>query len=207
MAGIRALREKYEFPILWGIEIGLQPHVLSDNLAVTGGYPFDFVIGSSHCVNGTDVYYPAFYEGKTEEAAYREYFEAVLENVSSGADFDVYGHLDYIVRYGPDKNKFYSYEKYSDIIDEILRRLIAAGKGIELNTAGFRYGLGHPNPTEEILRRYRELGGEILTLGADAHKPEQIACAFERLPELLKNAGFHYYTVFKKRKPEFYPVP
>lgn len=206
-AKIYELREKYALPILWGIEIGLQPHVLSDNLAVTGGYPFDFVIGSSHCVHGIDVYYPSFYEGRTEDQAYQEYFEAVLANIDSGADFDVYGHLDYIVRYGPNKNRFYSYEKYKDIIDEILRRLIAKGKGIELNTAGFKYGLGHPNPTEEILQRYRKLGGEILTLGADAHKPEHVAYDFRKVPQILKNAGFKYYTVFKKREPEFYPVP
>lgn len=206
---IRKLQEEYQntLPIRFGIEIGLQPHVVKKNQQVTKSYPFDFVIGSSHCVHGIDVYYPSFYEGRTEDQAYQEYFEAVLANIDSGADFDVYGHLDYIVRYGPNKNRFYSYEKYKDIIDEILRRLIAKGKGIELNTAGFKYGLGHPNPTEEILQRYRKLGGEILTLGADAHKPEHVAYDFRKVPQILKNAGFKYYTVFKKREPEFYPVP
>lgn len=195
------------FPVLWGIEIGLQPHTLEQNQALTQRYPFDFVIGSSHCVRNIDVYYPAFYEGRTEAAAYLEYFEAILQNINSGADFDVYGHLDYIVRYGPTKNLQYSYRKYAEVIDEILRQLIAHGKGIELNTAGFKYGLGHPNPTEEILSRYHELGGEILTLGSDGHKPEHVAYDFAKIPQLLKNAGFSYYTVFKKREPEFLPVP
>jgi histidinol-phosphatase (PHP family) len=180
---------------------------MEQNRALTQGCPFDFVIGSSHCVRSIDVYYPAFYEGRTEDEAYREYFEAILENVNSGADFDVYGHLDYIVRYGPNKNREYSYRKYAEVIDEILRQLIARGKGIELNTAGFKYGLGHPNPTEEILSRYHELGGEILTLGSDGHKPEHVAYDFEKIPQLLKNAGFSYYTVFRRREPEFIPVP
>ena len=115
----------------------------------------------------------------------------------------MYGHLDYVVRYGPNKNKYYSYEKYADIIDEIIRQLVQHGKGIEINTAGFKYGLNHPNPTEEILHRYKELGGEIITIGADGHKPEHIAFDFDKVPDILKNAGFKYYTVFKERKPEF----
>ena len=75
-----------------------------------------------------------------------------------------------------------------------------------MNMAGYKYGLGHPNPTEDILRRYRELGGEIITIGSDGHKPEQIAWDYRRVPELLKNAGFEYYAVFRNRKPEFIKV-
>lgn len=206
---IYRLRTQYkdQLPILWGIEIGLQPHTLEQNRAVTAKYPFDFVIGSSHCVDCIDIYYPSFYENISESDAYRRYFDAILKNASSDADYDVYGHLDYVVRYGPNKNRFYSYEAYADIIDEILRTLIAKGKGIELNTAGFKYGLGHPNPTEAIIKRYRELGGEIITLGADGHKPEHVAYDFHKVPAILREAGFSYYTVFKNRKPKFYKLP
>ena len=171
------------------------------------GHPFDFVIGSSHVVHGIDPYYPKYYKGRSEKTAYREYFESILENLNTYTDFDVYGHLDYVVRYGPDRNRFYTYEAYADIIDEILRKLISMGKGIEVNTAGFKYGLGHPNPTEAVLLRYHELGGEILTLGADAHAPEHVAYAFDRLPQILRHAGFRYFTVFTGRKPDFLPLP
>lgn len=202
---ITALQQQYDgiFPILYGIELGLQPHIVEDNLKVTNSYPFDFVIGSSHVVNHVDPYYAKFYENRPEDEAYLEYFESILENLHTDADYDVYGHLDYVVRYGPNKNRFYSYAKFADVIDEILRLLIQKGKGIELNTAGFKYGLGHPHPTEEILRRYHELGGEILTIGADAHKPEHIAYDFAKVPAILKEAGFSYYTVFRQRKPDF----
>lgn len=202
---IISLQDKFKsvLPINFGIEMGLQPHVVEKNNKITKNYPFDFVIGSSHVVHGIDPYYPNYYEGKTEDEAYLEYFESILENIATDADYDVYGHLDYVVRYGPNKNKYYSYEKYADIIDEILRQLIRHGKGIEINTAGFKYGLNHPNPTEEILHRYKELGGEIITIGADGHKPEHIAFDFDKVPDILKNAGFKYYTVFKERKPEF----
>jgi histidinol-phosphatase (PHP family) len=202
---MEALRAQFAdtFPIRWGIELGLQPQVVAENLRVTSTYPFDFVIGSSHVVHGMDPYYSHYYEGRTEEEAYREYFESILDNLQTDADFDVYGHIDYVVRYGPNRNRFYSYAGYADVIDEILRTLISKGKGIELNTAGFKYGLGHPNPTEAILSRYRELGGEILTIGSDAHAPEHVAYDFAKVPEILQQAGFRYYTVFTARKPEF----
>lgn len=202
------LSEKYadKISVNIGIELGLQPQAAGQNLAVAEKYPFDFIIGSSHVVNYMDPYYPEFFAGRDEDAAYMEYFESVLENINSGVDFDVYGHIDYVVRYGPNKNAFYTYEKFKDIIDEILTQLISKGKGIEVNTGGFKYGLGHPNPTEDIIKRYRELGGEIITMGADAHVPEYVAYEFDKTAQIIKNCGFKYYTVFKNRKAEFIPL-
>ena len=136
-----------------------------------------------------------------------EDFEETLKNAKSNVDFDVYGHLDYVVRYGPNKNKYYSYEKFADIIDEILRTLISRGKGIELNTAGFKYGLGHAHPTMDTLKRYKELGGEIITIGSDGHAPEQIAWEFEKAPAILKEAGFDYFTIYQARQPKFIKLP
>lgn len=204
-----ALRQQYadRIPIYFGVELGLQPHLAEHNRNIVQSYPFDFVIGSSHVVHGKDPYYSAYYEGRPEAAAYLEYFTSILENLQAGADFDVYGHLDYVVRYGPNKNAGYSYGQYAPVIDEILRTLIAEGKGIEVNTGGLAHGLGHPNPTEDILRRYRELGGEILTVGSDAHTPERVGADFARLPAILRSAGFSYYTVFEGRKPRFLPLP
>lgn len=202
------LREKYtdKISVNIGIELGLQTQAAGQNLAVAEKYPFDFIIGSSHVVNHMDPYYPEFFAGRDEDAAYMEYFESVLENINSGVDFDVYGHIDYVVRYGPNKNAFYTYEKFKDIIDEILTQLISKGKGIEVNTGGFKYGLGHPNPTEDIIKRYRELGGEIITMGADAHVPEYVAYEFDKTAQIIKNCGFKYHTVFKNRKAEFIPL-
>ena len=206
---ILSLQQEYDgiFPVNMGIEVGLQPHIADQNRQAVEAHPFDFVIGSSHTCDRLDPYYPSFYEGRTEEAAYRRYFESILENIDTSVDFDVYGHLDYVVRYGPNKNQNYSYEKYADVIDEILIRLIRRDKGIEVNTAGFKYGLCAPNPCPQIIRRYRELGGEILTIGADAHQPEHVGYAFDQIPALLKDCGFNYYTVFTARVPVFYKLP
>lgn len=198
-------KDKYkdQIELGFGIEVGLQPEIANKNDALISSYPFDFVIGSSHVVHGFDPYYPDFFKDKSEDEAYYEYFESILENLNSFNNFDVYGHIDYVVRYGPNTNKFYSYLKFSDIIDEILKKIINMGKGIELNTGGFKYGLGHPNPCEDIIKRYKELGGEIITLGSDAHKCEHVAYDFDKAIQILKDSGFDFFTIFKERKPIF----
>jgi histidinol-phosphatase (PHP family) len=204
-SSVDALRTKYHdtFPILMGIELGLQPHLAAIHDEIISQYPFDFVIGSSHVVHGVDPYHPPYYEGRSDRESFDEYFTSILENISAFNNFDVYGHLDYVVRYAPDRDANYSYRNHCDIIDEILKHLIEHGHGIEINTAGFRCGLDHPNPTEDIIRRYRELGGEIITVGADAHEPAHVGYAFDKVCGILKASGFKYFTVFEKRKPRF----
>ena len=202
---LEELREKYrgQIELRFGIELGLQPHLGERFHTLLEEVPFDFVIGSSHVVHGHDPYYGEFFEGRREASCYMEYFESILENLSAFSEMDVYGHIDYIVRYGPNQNREYSYGRYKEILDEILRTLIRKGVGIELNTGGYHYGLGEPNPCTAVIRRYRELGGEIITVGADAHSPEKIAYSFDRAARVLLECGFEYYTVFRGRKAEF----
>lgn len=91
----------------------------------------------------------------------------------------------------------------ADLIDEILKILIQRGKGLEVNSAGLKYGLPYPHPHPDVLKRYKELGGEIITIGADAHKPEHVAYDFAQTAEILKSCGFKFYTEFCERKPVF----
>ncbi len=202
------LKEQYrdQIDLLIGVELGLQTDIPTDLASYAAANPFDLIIGSTHFCDGMDPYDSIFFEGRPEEAAYRSYFEEELKNLKAYDCFDVAGHLDFVVRYGPNKNTYYSYEKYRDVFDEILKVLIEKGKGIECNTAGFKAGLGHPHPAEAILKRYRELGGEILTLGSDAHVPRYLAHGFDQIGGLLKACGFRHYTVFKNRKPQFLPL-
>jgi len=202
------LRDKYrsQIDLNIGIELGLQPHISEHLWELSTKYPFDFIIGSSHVVDKCDPYYPAFFENKNEASAYGRYFDTIPENLSVFDNVDVYGHIDYIVRYGPDKNKYYSYEKYKNVLDKVLISCIEHNVGIEINTGGIAYGLGHTNPHEDVIKKYRELGGEIITVGSDAHTPSRIAYEFKKAEELLKECGFNYYTVFKNRKPEFIKI-
>lgn len=198
------LRSKYvnDINIRFGIELGLQPNLVRQNVKVAKEHDFDFVIGSIHVVDGMEVYTDSdFFAGKTDEEAYRRYFEAVYENLRAYSNFDVVGHLDYVVRYGKTIDADYSYDKYRDILDKILTRILDREKGIELNTSGLSYGLKDFNPNIDILKRYKELGGEIITIGSDAHKVEDMGRNFDKAEEILKTAGFNYYTVFDGRIP------
>ena len=202
------MKAKYEDKIrlLYGVELGLQPEILRKNAVFAKNHEFDFIIASSHICHGKDPYYPDFFEGRDDETAYREYFESILENIKKFSNFDVYGHLDYVVRYGKRKDTEYTYTKYSDILDEILKTLLDKGKGIELNTGGIKSGMQDFHPCMDILKRYRELGGEIITIGSDAHKPEHVAEHFDRAANVLKECGFGYYCIFEKRTPEFHKL-
>lgn len=199
------MRDKYssQIEIHFGVEIGLQPQVVRQNLIFAREHEYDFIIASTHVCNGIDPYYPQFYEGRSEEEAYREYFESILQNVKLFHNFDVYGHLDYVVRYGPNKDKNYTYEAYKDVIDPILSYLVENEKGIELNTAALTKGLRNPNPCREIIKRYRELGGEIITIGSDSHVPETLGNHFDKATEILTDCGFKYYCIFANRVAEF----
>lgn len=204
---ISRLRETYsDFQVYIGVEQGLSVPAADRINNYDPQKRLDFIIGSSHLVNGNDPYYPEFWQQRSTNEAILAYFESILENLKHCDNFDVYGHLDYIVRYAPDKDSNYKWTDYSDLLDCILKQLIERGKGIEINTSGLRSGLKYPNPCLGILKRYRELGGEIITVGSDAHYTEHIAYDFDKIPELLLSAGFKYYSIFKQRKPEFIKI-
>ncbi len=199
------LQEKYadQIHLRFGLELGLQPHLAARHAALLREWPFDFVIGSAHVVHGRDPYYPSYYRGRQETDAYREYFTCVLENITAFESYDSFGHLDYVVRYGPTKDQHYTFAQYQDILDEILKRLALTGKALECNTGAIRCGLKELNPSLLILKRFRQLGGEFVTIGSDAHTPDRLADGFERACGVLKQAGFSYYTVYENRHPRF----
>ncbi|WP_461816071.1 histidinol-phosphatase HisJ family protein [Faecalimonas sp.] len=202
---MKRLREKYssQIDVRIGVEMGLQPHLKTFINDFVSKYTFDFVIGSVHLIDGKDPHFK-IENFRTDREIYQRGFEQILECVEKDMDFDVLGHMDYVVRYG--KEKIYFYQEYKEIIDQILYSLISQGKGIELNTAGLKYGLAFAHPHPQILKRYKELGGEIITVGSDAHEPKHIAYQFDRAKELLEECGFKYYTEFKGRKPIFIQV-
>lgn len=202
------LREKYKkkIEIRIGVEMGLQPHLGEFIRDYISSYPFDYVIGSVHVVGGKDPYYPDFFDGRSDEEAYRAVLEETQKNIRVIEDFDSLGHLDYVVRYGRNREKEYSYQRFSEQIDDILKYLIDHGKALEVNTGGLKYGLPFAHPHADVLKRYRELGGEMITVGSDAHRPEHIAYEFNITGEFLKACGFKYYTEFKDRRPILRPI-
>ena len=208
-AVLTQIREEYRgrLDVRIGVELGLQPHLGRTYEELVREYPFDFVIGSLHLVHGMDPYYGKVFEGRTDGEVYRDAFCETLRCLESVSSFDVLGHLVYVVRNGRNKAREYSYREFSDEIDEILKKVISGEKGLEMNMGGIKYGLGFTNPHPDVLKRYRELGGEIVTVGADAHRPEHVAYDFEEAGEILKSCGFHYYAEFRERRPVFKKIP
>lgn len=186
----------------FGVELGLQEHLAKEHSDYIGKYPFDFVIGSLHLVHKVDPWYPDYFEGRSDEEAFTEYFRALYDNLLIFHDFDVLGHLDYVIRYSPNKNRNYSYEKFQHLIDPILEFIVEHDIGLEVNTGSIKSGLDAINPHPDILSRYRELGGRIITFGADAHNPDYVGFKLREMQDLVRSLGFTHFAVFKDRKPE-----
>ena len=196
----------------FGIEIGLRPESYELISNTVKNNNFDFIIGSSHITCGKDMAYDkSFFEGLTPQESIMNYFNEVLENIKLyKEEFDVYGHIDYVIRYvmkyyGNDINRI-NYNDFKEILDEILLSLINSNKGIEINTSGIRYGLGYPHPNIEIINRYKELGGKIITIGSDAHRIEDLSSNFEDVYDILDSLNIDEIAVYHERVPQFVKV-
>lgn len=204
---LEELKFKYknDITIRLGIEVGLENTKADLVNTITAAFPFDFIIGSSHSVKCLDLYYDQneYFSERTKQEAYNTYFEEMLLNIRTCTDFCVYGHLDFVSRYGLYEDNSVNYMEYAPFIDAVLKELIERGKGIEINTSGYRYGINGCYPSLEILKRYKALGGEIITVGSDAHFAKDAGDHVKEAYELLLAAGFKHITVFKGRQPKF----
>ena len=90
-----------------------------------------------------------------------------------------------------------------DIFEEIFKQIISKGKGIEINTGGLYKNLNQTHPCYEYLKLYKALGGEIITVGSDAHTPDKVGYGFNIVQNLLLECNFKYYCTFKNRKVDF----
>ena len=207
IANYKRLASFYEssISVLMGCELGLSYHCRDAINGHAARYPFDFIIGSQHTADKYDICCnrDAFFLGKTKVDAYSEHLQEMLQNVRSYDCFDVLGHIDYIIRYGPYEDRNMHVYEFGDLLGEIFKTLAEKGKGIEINTSGFRYGLGRAHQHIDILRKYREAGGEIVTVGSDAHNPRDVGKFLNEAAEILRGAGFKAYCTFKERKPIF----
>ena len=188
-----------------GMEFGMDIHNVELFKKDLQRRHFDFVLGSIHFVDDLDVYYPEFWQGKTVFEAERRFLETTLECVKLHDDFDVLAHLTYLgkatAHIAP---RTIPFEEHRELIDEILKVLAQKGKGMEMNTSGVDRCGGYL-PTADYFRRFRELGGEIVTVGSDAHQDYRVGqYAFDAC-EILKDI-FGYVCTFEDRKPIFHKL-
>lgn len=188
-----------------GLEFGMTEWNTKEFRAMTAQYPFDFVIGSVHVVNGFDPYYAEFWQGMDVHTAFRSYLEQVLKCVELHDRFDVLGHLTYVCKsahnptHGP-----VSFEKNRDIADAIMEELVRKDIGMEINTSGVDRA-GVFLPSADFLRRFKELGGRIVTVGSDAHDPSRVGQYVPQALALLKDI-FGYVCTFQNRQPVFHKL-
>lgn len=205
-AAIRRNGSKYSksLSVKLGIEIGLQPQTLQETRILIENYPFDYIIASVHCVDCFVLGDNRFFAGKTVFQAYERYFKEVLSVVTNFDHFCTLGHIDVMRRYIPTpSDRQIKYADYLDVLDSIFLTLINKNKGIEINTSGFRYGLESFLPPFDFIKRYKELGGEIITIGSDAHSVPYIGCKLKEALDIISSCGFKYYTSYTNMTPTF----
>jgi len=204
---INAFKSEYEGKIRLynGIEIGIQPHLGKENTEIVLKNNYDFVIASIHSVEKKDLYYRRYFENHSNKEAVQIYYEAFLQSIKTFNDYSVLGHLDLYLRYKPELQSV-KFADYGDIVCEIYKNIIQSGKGIELNAGGHRYGIGHNNPHNHLLKLYKEMHGEILTLGSDAHKPSDLGYHYQENIEIIQSIGFKYICTFENMKPVFHKL-
>ncbi len=201
-------KDKYDLKMNYGLEVGLQSDKKDELCKNINKYSFDFIIGSSHTVSGKNISTDdSYYEGITRHEAYLNYFKEVLQNIKTFEnEFDVYGHLDYIGKFGHYPEQRLDYIEFYEIIDSILEELIKKDKGIEINTSGLRDGFGSTYPSPRIIKRYKELGGKIITVGSDSYDTSTLVQGFDEAYDILESEGFHETAVYHNRKPDFVKI-
>lgn len=203
---LKYLQQKYkdEISIKMGMEFGMQMHTIDKFQKLFNRYDFDFIILSVHQVEDQEFWTQDFQRGRSQQQYNERYYQEMLDLVKNYKNYSVLGHMDLIVRY--DKQGVYPFEKIKSFIEQILKTVIADGKGIEVNTSYHRYGLNDMTPSRDILKLYKELGGKIVTIGSDSHKKEHLGAYIEEAKDELRKLGFKYYCTFEKMKPIYHKL-
>ena len=206
MKTIKQMKKRYgnKITIKTGLEFGMQKHTIKLYEKLFSQYDLDFVLLSIHQVNDLEFWNQDYQRGKTQKEYNEGYYDEMLRLVKSYKNYSVLAHMDLITRY--DNDGVYSFEKIKNKITEILKIVISDGKGIELNTSSKRYGLSDSTPCRDILTLYYNLGGNIITIGSDSHKPEHLGAYIQEGKELLRSIGFTQYCTFEKMKPIFHSL-
>jgi len=167
-------------------------------------YSWDYALGSLHWVGDDRIFEQAYFE-REEQTAYTEYFTELQRMVLSGY-FDILAHMDIVKRYGYENYGRFKPENYEGQIRSILQTLVQRKLALELNTLTLRRSIQETSPSKTILRWFREEGGQWITLGSDAHSPEEVGMGIEEGCSLVRSAGFENLASFKKRKMKQSPL-
>ncbi|VDG97165.1 histidinol-phosphatase [Lysinibacillus sphaericus] len=201
---IAQLQDRYgsEIQVKRGVEIGVQPHILDKYTNLIQEEEFDFVICSLHTVEKQDLHFGAIFENRTIDDSYEAYYQELLRCIRKFDAYSVLGHVDLIKRYA----KKAPSQDFDECLKEIFSEIIPRGKGIEINTSGVRYGLSTTMPSTDILELYKSCGGEILTIGSDAHRPTDVGFDIRESLQLASHIGFRFIATYEKGEPQFHSI-
>lgn len=188
-----------------GVELGQPCHDIETAEKILDEYDFDIVLGSVHKIRGgEDIYFVDFNDVNIKEFL-EKYFVETYELVKWDG-IDVLAHLTYPLRYINGREKLdYDVAYHDDVIDEILRIIAQTGKALEINTGGLRAEIREPSPSLKYVKRFKELGGEYITVGDDSHKVSDLGSGLANGIDLASEAGFKYLTLYESRTPV--PIP
>lgn len=187
--------------VLLGIEIGMREDCLEENCRLVEAHPFDYVIGSVHVIDNIDIYLAEFYQGRSKQEVYEQYFKAMKQCVTCYDGIHSLGHIDYIARYARYSDPEIYYEEFNDCIDDVLGILAQKGKALEINTRR----LVNKEAVEIIMpvyKRFYEMGGRLVTIGSDAHSVKDIGRGLSIGMEIAERAKLDV-VYFKEGKPQF----
>ncbi|OGO20747.1 MAG: hypothetical protein A2Z14_16670 [Chloroflexi bacterium RBG_16_48_8] len=188
-----------------GIELS-EPHCYPKAVEqLVQNYPWDYAFGALHRV-GDDLVFEEAYFNRAEQTAYADYFTELQRMIQSGF-FDILAHMDIVKRYGFEKYGRFDPENYEEQIRSILQTLAHRDLALELNTITLRRSIKETSPSKQILQWFREEGGQWVTLGSDAHSPEEVGLGIEKGLSLIQSSGFENLASFKRRKPKRSPLP
>jgi histidinol-phosphatase (PHP family) len=190
-----------------GIEVAYQSSREDEIRTWLAARPWDYIVASIHVLDYADGWaiisepgtvddYFAFH---TQRQSYVPYFEELLRVACSGLG-DVLGHFDLVKRYGVRCHGPFEPSVFEEEIRAVLRAAVESGMGLEINTSGLRQSPGEPYPALTVLRWYRELGGEILTVGSDAHHADDLGAGIPEALDMARAAGFRAIATFEQRQ-------
>ncbi|MGN0812796.1 MAG: histidinol-phosphatase HisJ family protein [Candidatus Coproplasma sp.] len=195
-----------EIEILQGVEFGYRKEAVPQYEKLLSQYSFDYVINSLHTLKGRgDCYHDRFFEGRPLKDSYTDYFKGVLESINADYDYQIVGHIGYVCRYRKGEGSQIVYSHFAEIIDEILKAIIAKDKCLEINTSNGVSGCTFL-PDKDIITRYIELGGKLLSFGSDAHRVERYYNGADLLKDFLRQSGVKELYYYKKRRPVAYKI-
>lgn len=203
---LNKLSKKYEekIKVKKGLEFGMQVHTIPQFEKLFQSHDFDFILLSVHQIENKEFWTGEFQKGHTQLESYDRYYDEMYHLITAYKDYSVLAHMDLVRRYLDKEVDRFEYNK--DKIEKILKKVIEDNKGIEVNTSSVRYEINGLTPSIEILKLYHELGGTIITIGSDSHKPKHLGFHIEESKKLLKGIGYTHFCTFDKMKPIFHEL-